>query len=899
MSALNPNDYVYLWHPALQVLDKNGKPLVNGYVMVNISDTTGIHAQTYADWNGTENAKKIMLDSLGRAVCIVSDDYRYDMYVYNKYNALEYSALNLSGSGEGGSSNLHFSSSDGSIIINRSGDHVDLRVNTDPKTFGIITGSGLNQDGSIDFDTTKSGNIDVQEGSLTLEPGMLYHVTLELKFENSSVSDEYAECEILDAAAIRHKFTLDTSRELEYKELSWDLTAINEYAKFVATIPESYSITDAKLYIHKVNSLTVSGNGDATYEAGTGISIVENTISVDTSVVPLKTDLSTVAFSGSYNDLTDKPMIPGQVQSDWTETDTSASSYIQHKPNLATVATSGSYNDLSNKPFIPAAQVNSDWNSSSGVSEILNKPNLATVATSGSYNDLSNKPTIPPAQVNSDWNAISGVAQILNKPNLATVATSGSYNDLSNKPEIPDGVPEVTSSDNDKVLTASYEGGVGSYSWQPASGGIGTVTYINYGDSSVDFNDIVSKVTSGEIVIVKYNVTIYPDQASIYVLSEIQSGSDGITALFWSRDVRYPNSFECNIATIELNNSQYQKWKIYDTNLNPIVAGSGITITKLTGINNGQKEISVTNPIPNVTSSDNSKVLTASYVGDVASYSWENAPGGVPTVTSSDDGKVLTASYSGGVASYAWESTGSGSANVECIEFNDLSTKFPNGMQDLATYLSSGKGVILHQSTSTTEQFYYLEEYVSTSSLVYMIPIAQRVSPTLLTLRLNTLRESNGSWYINSANFESYVFDPYKLLVNTASAAHTDSLTSGETFDTNQLVLVKEDSVYPVRPSVTLYRCISGYTASSNNTISGDTTHWEQIFIVDELQKLQKFPDSSISDAGKILTVNNSGIPEWDDAPACTITDVTVNGTSVVSQGVAAVTVPVIGTITL
>ena len=45
---------------------------------------------------------------------------------------------------------------------------------------------------------------------------------------------------------------------------------------------------------------------------------------------------------------------------------------------------------------------------------------LATVATSGSYNDLLNKPTIPAAQVNSDWNASSGVAQILNKPTIPT-----------------------------------------------------------------------------------------------------------------------------------------------------------------------------------------------------------------------------------------------------------------------------------------------------------------------------------------------------------------------------------------------------------------------------------------------------------------------------------------------
>lgn len=43
------------------------------------------------------------------------------------------------------------------------------------------------------------------------------------------------------------------------------------------------------------------------------------------------------------------------VQSNWAETDTSSLAYIENKPNLATVATSGSYSDLSNKPTIPTA----------------------------------------------------------------------------------------------------------------------------------------------------------------------------------------------------------------------------------------------------------------------------------------------------------------------------------------------------------------------------------------------------------------------------------------------------------------------------------------------------------------------------------------------------------------
>lgn len=68
--------------------------------------------------------------------------------------------------------------------------------------------------------------------------------------------------------------------------------------------------------------------------------------------------------------------------------------------------------------------------------DIPDKPELKEVATTGNYDDLINKPVIPEAQVNSDWNATSGIAEILNKPVLAKVATTGSYKDLKNKPTL-------------------------------------------------------------------------------------------------------------------------------------------------------------------------------------------------------------------------------------------------------------------------------------------------------------------------------------------------------------------------------------------------------------------------------------------------------------------------------
>ena len=59
---------------------------------------------------------------------------------------------------------------------------------------------------------------------------------------------------------------------------------------------------------------------------------------------------------------------------------------------------------------------------------------LATVATSGSYNDLTNKPTIPAAQVQSDWNATTGMGVILNKPSIPT--------DISNLTDTNNIIPE-------------------------------------------------------------------------------------------------------------------------------------------------------------------------------------------------------------------------------------------------------------------------------------------------------------------------------------------------------------------------------------------------------------------------------------------------------------------------
>ena len=67
----------------------------------------------------------------------------------------------------------------------------------------------------------------------------------------------------------------------------------------------------------------------------------------------------------------------------------------------------------------------------------------------GNYSSLTNRPTIPAAQVNSDWNATSGVAVILNKPSVPPL-------------------PSVTTAAASGGGTLAYNSGNGQFTFAPA-----------------------------------------------------------------------------------------------------------------------------------------------------------------------------------------------------------------------------------------------------------------------------------------------------------------------------------------------------------------------------------------------------------------------------------------------
>ena len=162
-----------------------------------------------------------------------------------------------------------------------------------------------------------------------------------------------------------------------------------------------------------------------------------------------KPNLSTVATTGNYSDLVNKPtLFDGNYNS------------LSNRPNLAAVATTGNYTDLTNRPTIPTVPTNvSAFTNDAGYVTSADVQHAAGIPTvvSAFQNDMgyvttsqlnqANYITLSqvPAQVNADWNATSGVAKILNKPTLF----SGNYNDLSNKPTIPTVPSNVSVFNND------------------------------------------------------------------------------------------------------------------------------------------------------------------------------------------------------------------------------------------------------------------------------------------------------------------------------------------------------------------------------------------------------------------------------------------------------------------
>ena len=288
-----------------------------------------------------------------------------------------------------------------------------------------------------DSDEILDDNVDIERDSLDYLDDIL-----ELNDEELEPCDD---TEVLDDEFIEsHLIPVNTNTIQNFPFVEDDIDAITDYELF----SKGFGYLDDK----KADKEELSE-----YVKKDEIPPLDDFVTKDTTELEnytLTSDLSEVALTGDYDDLSNKPVIPDV--SNFVTKDTTELENYTLTSDLSEVALSGDYDDLTNKPTIPVVPTNiSAFNNDSGyitkdVNDLTNytlTSNLSSVATSGSYNDLSDKPTIPtvPTNVSAFNNDAGYITKSVNdltnytlSSSLSSVATSGNYNDLSNKPTIPD-----------------------------------------------------------------------------------------------------------------------------------------------------------------------------------------------------------------------------------------------------------------------------------------------------------------------------------------------------------------------------------------------------------------------------------------------------------------------------
>lgn len=129
---------------------------------------------------------------------------------------------------------------------------------------------------------------------------------------------------------------------------------------------------------HPTNDLSaVTGWADATITVTYHLSSGDVTVNSPVSAVPYALEVAPTA-------------IPAQVQADWNESDNTTAAFIWNKPSFATVATTGSYNDLSDKPnAADYAKVAAD-NSFTGTNTVPSGFNIETTTVTNCGNVVVN-----------------------------------------------------------------------------------------------------------------------------------------------------------------------------------------------------------------------------------------------------------------------------------------------------------------------------------------------------------------------------------------------------------------------------------------------------------------------------------------------------------------------------
>ena len=243
------------------------------------------------------------------------------------------------------------------------------------------------------------GTLDVtNDGKIQLKQGGSYHVTVRGGYNQSVPTNEYTTVNYIEyvtnsTIAINVDNTVTAT---QYFEISYDIYPLandtNYYVFF--SLPSNATITNLNIDVHAIGQVGTGsggGGGSTEYEAGWGIQILNNVISVDPTIIPVVSNFATEAevYDATVTAVqTATGLIPDTEAVTFEELDITQFAQVSAIPDVSDFTTEAEVYDATVTAIehvtalIPAAQVQSDWTEDdiADPSYIQNKPDEKVLA---------------------------------------------------------------------------------------------------------------------------------------------------------------------------------------------------------------------------------------------------------------------------------------------------------------------------------------------------------------------------------------------------------------------------------------------------------------------------------------------------------------------------------------